>query len=366
MVEQNILLATGAVWGMAITRRDAALAIASAALTGSGNDRFAHGAPGKTLFGSMVNVGNLVRDQTYRAAILRHCEIIVPEGGLKWDGLRPSATTFGFGEADDFVAFGTRHGLAMRGTTFAWENAMPAWTAGIQKANQAVDALSTHILTVAARYAGRIGSWDVVNEPLPEDPRSPSDRRASLWQRLIGDRHITLALETAAAAAPGAELIINEYDLEFNGPRFSLKRRAMLDLITKVRSTGAPLHAIGLQAHLRGERDLDRPGLQRFLREVHDLGLGVLVTELDVQDYALPAAIDVRDTAVAARADELLDTVFSVVRPRAVLTWGLTDRWAWVPPYFKRPDGLANRPVPLDEDYQPKPFMRVLDRYRKR
>ena len=56
--------------------------------------------------------------------------------------------------------------------------------------------------------------------------------------------------------------------------------------------------------------------------------------------------------------------MFSVVRPRAVLTWGLTDRWAWVPPYFKRPDGAKNRPLPLDEDYAPKPFMRVLDRYR--
>jgi endo-1,4-beta-xylanase len=32
--------------------------------------------------------------------------------------------------------------------------------------------------------------------------------------------------------------------------------------------------------------------------------------------------------------------------------------------YFKRSDGLPNRPLPLDADYRPKPFMQVLDRLR--
>jgi endo-1,4-beta-xylanase len=32
-----------------------------------------------------------------------------------------------------------------------------------------------------------------------------------------------------------------------------------------------------------------------------------------------------------------------------------------MPMWFKRPDGLPNRPLPLDRDYQPKPLWTVID-----
>ena len=137
----------------------------------------------------------------------------------------------------------------------------------------------------------------------------------------------------------------------------------MLDLLGKVRRDGAPLHALGLQAHLRGEREIDRKGLARFIREVTGLGLGIVVTELDVMDWSLPADIAVRDATVAARAAELLEVVFENCSPRAVLTWGLSDKHAWIPDHFKRPDKAPNRPLPLDADYAAKPFQHVLQRF---
>ncbi len=93
------------------------------------------------------------------------------------------------------------------------------------------------------------------------------------------------------------------------------------------------------------------------------MGLRMLVTELDVLDYALPADTAQRDRQVAGSVDALLDTLFTVHRPTAVLTWGLSDRYRWVPTYFKRPDGLPTRSLPLDAQLAPKPFMHVLERY---
>ncbi|WP_431197380.1 hypothetical protein [Streptococcus pneumoniae] len=46
-----------------------------------------------------------------------------------------------------------------------------------------------------------------------------------------------------------------------------------------------------------------------------------------------------------------------------MLTWGITDKYTWVPIWFKRSDGLANRPLPLDDGYRPKPLMRVLEHF---
>lgn len=316
---------------------------------------------GGTLFGAAVNPKLLHEDdRSYRAVLAKYCRIVVPEGGLKWAGLRPSPTTFDFYWGDLISDLAMRHGMKMRGHTLVWHAAMPAWTNEISTAAEAERALSLHISEVVRHYRGRISSWDVVNEPLPEDPGPPEQLRSTLWHRLLGDRYIDLALGMAAAASPMAELVINEYDLEFVGARFERKRAAKLHLLERLRKVGTPLHALGLQAHLRGERDIDRDGLRHLIREVKGMGLGILLTELDVMDYALPADIASRDAAVAARVHELLDVVFEECTPRAVLTWGLTDRHAWIPAHFKRPDQAPNRPLPLDHDYVEKPFMKVL------
>jgi endo-1,4-beta-xylanase len=52
-----------------------------------------------------------------------------------------------------------------------------------------------------------------------------------------------------------------------------------------------------------------------------------------------------------------------VVRPEAILTWGLSDRYTWVPTYFKRPDGMPNRPLPLDADLKRKPLFDVIEQF---
>ena len=105
--------------------------------------------------------------------------------------------------------------------------------------------------------------------------------------------------------------------------------------------------------------------MQSFLAEIVALKLDVLVTELDVIDYELPGDIGQRDAMVAAMADQFLGAVCDVVRPKAILTWGLTDRYTWVPTYFKRKDGLPNRPLPLDADYRRKPLFDVVEKYRR-
>jgi endo-1,4-beta-xylanase len=49
------------------------------------------------------------------------------------------------------------------------------------------------------------------------------------------------------------------------------------------------------------------------------------------------------------------------MRPSAIITWGITDRYTWVPTWYKRTDGLANRPLPFDENYRPKPLWSAID-----
>ena len=122
----------------------------------------------------------------------------------------------------------------------------------------------------------------------------------------------------------------------------------------------------GLQSHLFAGRALDRDGLQALLAEIAALKLDVLITELDVIDYDLPASVSERDAMVAGMAGRFLESVREVVRPKAILTWGLSDRYTWVPIYFKRPDGMPNRPLPLDADLKRKPLFDVIEEFRRK
>jgi endo-1,4-beta-xylanase len=75
----------------------------------------------------------------------------------------------------------------------------------------------------------------------------------------------------------------------------------------------------------------------------------------------LPPEVSSRDAMVAARAHDFLAAVFAGARPEVIATWGITDRYTWMPMWFKRSDGLPNRPLPFDRDYQRKPLWTVVD-----
>jgi endo-1,4-beta-xylanase len=317
-------------------------------------------------YGAAVRVGALTSDLSYRGAIIANCQIIVPEGEMKWPDIHPARGEYRFEKADALMDFARQNKIEVRGHTLAWYGGMPAWTAAIDSRAEAERELVDHIETVVSRYRGAIPSWDVVNEPLVDWPEGPTSLRPSIWTRQLGPDYLPIALRATAAVDPDAQLVLNEYDIEFKGPRFAARRKALLQLLRSLRERDVPLHGIGLQAHLFADRAIDRDGLQAFLNEITALKLDVLITELDVIDYGLPGKVSERDALVAGLAAQFLETVCDVVRPKAILTWGLSDRYSWVPTYFKRPDGMPNRPLPLDADLKRKPLFDVIEEYRRK
>jgi endo-1,4-beta-xylanase len=321
---------------------------------------------GLILYGAAARSDALVSDLSYRDAIVANCQMIVPESELKWLELRPARNEFRFDRADAIVDFGRQNNIAVRGHTLAWYGAMPDWTEEISSRAEAERELVDHIETVVSRYRGAIPSWDVVNEPLAEWPKDASSLRPSIWSRRLGPNYLSIALRTAAQADPDAQLVLNEYDVEYEGARFAARRKALIGLLRSLRDRDVPLQAVGLQAHLFAGRTLDVDGLQAMLAEIKALELDVLVTELDVVDYELPGDVSKRDALVAALAARFLGAVCDVVRPKAILTWGLSDRYTWVPTYFTRRDGMPNRPLPLDADLKRKPLFGVIEEFRRR
>ncbi|HLJ00699.1 MAG TPA: endo-1,4-beta-xylanase [Bradyrhizobium sp.] len=350
---------------MKINRRGLIAGGLAAIASGTLNGLPLHAASGgrRDGYGAAVTLADLQADVRLRDAVTRYCTQIVPVYELKWPTLRPSAHMFDFEKADALLDFARQNNLTMRGHNLVWYADLPEWTRQISDASSAETALRDHISTVVAHYRGKLTSWDVVNEAIPEFPRKSTERRDSLWLHLLGSNYIRMAFRAVAEVDPDVQLTLNDYDIESVGERFSARRAALRDLVSELLDTGTPLHAVGLQAHLHGELEIDTEGLAKCVAEFRAWGLEVIVTELDVDDQKLAASQAVRDMIVAKRVDDVLSAISSDVPVRSILTWGLSDRYSWINQMFPRGDHLPNRPLPLDADFQPKPFMNVISKF---
>lgn len=313
----------------------------------------AHAEARGMLVGCAVDPQLLASNHAYNTLVADQCSILVAENAMKWGPLSPAPGKYDFREADALMDFAEKNGQKVRGHNLIWHDALPAWFPGpITKAN-ARQAMVEHIQTEMRHFAGRIHSWDVVNEGIePKDGR-PDGLRKTPWLALAGDDYIELAYRTAREADPKALLTYNDYGIEY--PDQEKKRAAVLALVQRMKADGVPLDAVGVQSHLDG--DVPPPGrkLQNFVRELAKLDLQVFVTELDVNDGKIPGTIRDRDAAVAKVYRDYLTMMLAEPNVKAVLTWGITDGHSWLNDWehIKRADGKPLRPLPFGPNMQP-------------
>ena len=308
----------------------------------------------------------LLDDPAYQAAITAHFDMVVTEDALKWERLRPNPRDFDFADSDAIVKFAKDAGLSIRGHALIYHGQTPRWLEEMRTRDEAEEDMRRAIATIVGRYRGVIGSWDVVNEFTADAPEIGTGMRRTIWERLIGDDYIAIALRATAEADPSAQLVLSDYFLEFKGPHYDARRAVMLRVVRDLVRRGVPLHAVGMQGHLFADRQVDRAAVAKLTADLKALGIGLVVTELDIIDQAYPAEIETRDRLAAQHAFELLDAVTEGGGAHSVLTWGVSDRASWTSWHMKRADGLPTRPLALDASFRPKPLMHVLQHFRRR
>ena len=308
------------------------------------------------LAGSAVSYAELHRP-AFTGLLAEQASIVVPENDMKWQIIHPEPDRFDFTRADALVSFATDHNQKVRGHNLCWHNQLPAWFAQVATEANAADLLRQHIAKVAGHFAGHIHSWDVVNEAVHVEDGRPDGLRNSQWLKLLGPDYIGIAYRAAAQADPHALLTYNDYDIEQDGPKFDQKRAAVLQLLTSMRKQKIPLHALGLQSHLKASAKLpDWTALHNFMNAAEKLDLQIFVTELDVNDSELTGDIRQHDDAVAALYRSYLTNVLQHRSVTAILTWGLTDADTWLnSPRREHKPETPLRPLPFDADLKAKP-----------
>ncbi len=306
------------------------------------------------VYGSSLGTG-VIKDQPFAALFARQCGFAVPEHMLTWVALRPTPETYDFSGSDSIEQFATSRHMLIRGVPLVWDVALPKWFVPTVNLDNAKRIMLSHISTVVGHYAGQMHSWDVVNEVIRIEDARTDGLNVTPWLLYIGPEYIDLAFHAAHEADPKAMLVYNEDWLEPENALAEQKRQAVLALLTRLVRRRVPIHGLGIQSHVFAETNVTGPEFKRFLNAVEDLGLSILITELDVRDQHLPGDIATRDGLVAKQYYDYLSFILKFKSVKTVLTMGLSDRSTWLSKANPRRDGLPVRPLFFDADLQPKP-----------
>ncbi|MBV9655436.1 MAG: endo-1,4-beta-xylanase [Acetobacteraceae bacterium] len=298
----------------------------------------------------------------YDELVAQQCALIAPV--LNWRIISPAPSKFIEGTDRGVVDFARAHGLQLTGAHLLWHEALPAWFGSLQHASGAHAAIEQHVSLMGRHYADVTWSVNVVNEALSPTDDRPDGLRDDHLSRLLGSTYPSIAFRAARAAFPHAYLLYNDYGMEQDAGDMQKRRQSLLARIDEWQAARVPIDGIGLQAHLSLARSFDPDSYCAFLEEIAARGLRIVITELDVLDAAVPAAIGPRDQAVAALYARYLQAALSNASVAAVVTWGLSDRYTWLTPEtgpsFARTDGVATRPLPFDAAFRPKPAFEAI------
>jgi len=306
-------------------------------------------------YGAATTEDRLRVDPAYRQAVINECGILTAEYEMKWDRLRPTPSTYNYVDSDYIVNFARQNGMLVHGHTLCWHQALPSWFSATVNRNNAQQFLTDHIKNVVGRYKGQMHSWDVVNEVMQPSDGTPNKLRNSPWYQYLGENYIEIAFRAAAAADPSALLVYNEYDVEFDD---SARRAAILSLLQRLKAKRVPIHALGIQAHMRSadnqKFNANTNSFRQFLNDVAALGLKIIVTEFDCDDRSLPSNVQKRDDGVAKTYGDYCSVVMNNPAVIGFITWGLSDKYTNLNTSAARTDRQAQRPLPLDSAMQRK------------
>ncbi len=329
---------------------------------------------GDFLIGTAINRRTLEGDDpTQRNLIAREFNSITAENSMKWMEIHPEEGRWNWAPADQFVDFGTEHGMRIVGHTLVWHSQMPRSVFLDESGNpvsreRLAARMENHIATVVGRYRNRIGIWDVVNEAIDEEEKG---WRQPQWLTILGPTYMERAFQLAHDADPKAHLIYNDYN-EHNPGR----RAFLVERIRDYKRRGIPIHGVGFQGHI----GLDYPDLREYEASIEAIaaqGLKVHVTELEVDVLPRPSAFTGAEiSAVEKYADKLNPYVDGLPKEveqeqidrykrffelllkhrdkiERVTFWGMHDGESWKNNFPVR--GRTNYPLLFDRKLNKKP-----------
>lgn len=276
---------------------------------------------------------------------------IVIGPGFIWKLIHPTKDVYNFGEVDNLVNFALSKKLEVFGQNLIWPNYdqkfdSSSWvTQNNFSGSEMKGFMEEHIKTIMARYRGIITQWVVTNEAV-----TPTGLRESPWRASMGDGFILQAHRFAREADSDALLMYNDFGNERPGP----KADRVFELARQLKAEGL-VDAVGMQMHVNIVNPPSKQDIFAEMRRYGDIGVQVIVTEMDVNMAGAPGSYEEKAQRQARVYRDVLEAALESGNCRRFTVWGTIDKNSWLFDFEKVGGGKAEAPLLFDDNGLPKP-----------
>ena len=304
-----------------------------------------------------------------RRVLFSNFTTVTPGNCMKPEPVHPAENRFEFAKADGLVEMARANGLTVNGHCLIWHSQCPNWffVDGDKPAEGELvrKRMRDHIAAVAGHFAGKLASWDVVNEAIDD---GPDYLRKTKWLNAMGPGYIADAFRAAHQADPKAELYYNDYNIE--RPE---KRTKAVRLIRQLKAEKAPIQGIGIQGHWELDH-IPFKDIEESILAFDAEGLKVMITELDIdvvkrktsggdagakEQQGSDPYSDGLPPEIQQRLADQYAKLFALFLKHSdkiarITFWGLHDGKSWLNNW---PSKRTNHPLLWDRAVQPKPAL---------
>jgi endo-1,4-beta-xylanase len=308
---------------------------------------------------------SLVSTPAEQEIVEKHFSQVTPGNIMKMSYLHPEKDTYTFAQADELVSYAAAHNVGVHAHALIWHSdyQVPKFMKDYNGDKEGFLALlDDHVKTIATHYAGKVQSWDVVNEAINDG----GGYRWSVFRQKAGTDYIGRAFQAARAADPHAALYYNDYNIESDGN----KMNTLTGMLDDFKARNVPIDGVGFQMHVYA--DWPSAGqIKASLKKIADRGLKVKISELDIPiNNPYSGAYQSGDIKTAYTLDlglkqkkrycEVVQAYMEAVPPAqrgGVVVWGVSDPSSWLISFL-----FQNRhqdwPLLFDGEYHDKPALR--------
>lgn len=286
--------------------------------------------------GMAVKADQLNSGSGYDVILKNEFSSISAEYEMKMDPISTASGVYNWTAADKIVAYGNKNGINVHGHVLVWHNAVPSWLANYTGTDAEFTAeVKKYITDVVTHYAGKVKSWDVVNEAVADD----GSMRNSIFIKRMGPNYVKDCFKWARDAANAAGdkqllLFYNDYATSDNISKQNAVYTIIDDLVASklVDGLGFQMHnTIFTPSKVQIETDINRAVAK---------GLKIHISELDIQVNPGNTPSNVAATFTnelrLAQKDKYKEIVklynaLPAANKYALTVWGMKDNESWIP-----------------------------------
>ncbi|WP_298498316.1 endo-1,4-beta-xylanase [uncultured Algibacter sp.] len=282
--------------------------------------------------GVAVKANQLTEGSSYDVVLKNEFSSITAEYEMKMNPISTGSGSYSWEAVDKIVNYGNNNGINVHGHALVWHNAVPDWLSNFSgtDAEFALE-IKKYITDVVTRYAGKIKSWDVVNEAVDDN----GNMRNTIFLQKMGSNYIKDCYQWARDAANAAGdtnllLFYNDYATSTNIPKQNKVFTIVDDLMTSNLIDG-----VGFQMH-NTYLSPTKEQIETDINRAVVLGLKIHVSELDIQvnqNNDITYLTEERSLAQKEKYKEIVNIYNALPEANkyALTVWGFKDNESWIP-----------------------------------